>query len=139
MAIPNNGLITETNSQYYAGSQTFEAPIANSTITATFDTDLIFGNYDPTTAGYNLNNFRLYISALGLPGTFQEYTLAYTVLNNVITLGTAPQAGEWFVVQLLSQYGGEYGDRDAYGDVVENNYGGYAYTTLEDVITNVLC
>ena len=138
MAIPNNGLITETNSQYYAGSQTFEAPIANSTITATFDTDLIFGNYDPTTAGYNLNNFRLYISALGLPGTFQEYTLAYTVLNNVITLGTAPQAGEWFVVQLLSQYGGEYGDRDAYGDVVENNYGGYAYTTLEDVITNFM-
>ena len=138
MAIPNNGLITETNSQYYAGSQTFEAPIANSTITATFDTDLIFGNYDPTTAGYNLNNFRLYISALGLPGTFQEYTLAYTVLNNVITLGTAPQAGEWFVVQLLSQYGGEYGDRDAYGDVVEDNYGGYAYTTLEDVITNFM-
>ena len=33
MAIPNNGLITETNAQYYAGSQTFEAPIANSTIT----------------------------------------------------------------------------------------------------------
>ena len=24
MATPNNGLITETNSQYYAGSQTFE-------------------------------------------------------------------------------------------------------------------
>ncbi len=138
MAIPNNGLITETNSQYYAGSQTFEAPIANSTITATFDTDLIFGNYDPTTAEYNLNNFRLYISALGLPGTFTEYTSAYAVSNNVITLGAAPQAGEWFVIQLLSQYGGEYGDRDAYGDVVENNYGGYAYTTLEDVITNFM-
>ena len=138
MAIPNNGLITETNSQYYAGSQTFEAPITNSTITATFDTDLIFGNYDPTTAEYNLNNFRLYISSLGLPGTFTEYTSAYAVSNNVITLGAAPQAGEWFVIQLLSQYGGEYGDRDAYGDVVENNYGGYAYTTLEDVITNFM-
>ena len=138
MAIPNNGLITETNSQYYAGSQTFEAPIANSTITATFDTDLIFGNYDPTTAEYNLNNFRLYTSSLGLPGTFTEYTSAYAVSNNVITLGAAPQAGEWFVIQLLSQYGGEYGDRDAYGDVVENNYGGYAYTTLEDVITNFM-
>ena len=138
MATPNNGLITETNSQYYAGSQTFEAPIANSTITATFDTDLIFGSFDPTTAGYNLNNFRLYVSALGLPGTFQEYISDYTVTKNVIKLTTPPQAGEWFVVQLLSQYGGEYGDRDAYGDVVENNYGGYAYTTLDDVITNFM-
>ena len=138
MAIPNNGLITETNSQYYAGSQTFEAPIVNSTITATFDTDLIFGSSDPTTAGYNLNNFKLYISPLGVPGTFVEYTSAYTVLNNVITLTTPPQANEWFVIQLLNQYGGEYGDRDAYGDVVENNYGGYAYTTLEDVITNFM-
>jgi hypothetical protein len=138
MATPNNGLITETNAQYYAGSQTFEAPIANSTIAATFDTDLIFGNFDPTAAGYNLNNFRLYVSPLGVPGTFVEYTLAYTVLNNVITLNTPPQNNEWFVIQLLNQYGGEYGDRDAYGDVVENNYGGYAYTTLEDVITNFM-
>ena len=138
MATPNNGLITETNSQYYAGSQTFEAPIANSTITATFDTDLICGSFDPTTAGYNLNNFRLYVSALGLPGTFQEYISDYTVTKNVIKLTTPPQAGEWFVVQLLSQYGGEYGDRDAYGDVVEDNYGGYAYTTLDDVITNFM-
>ena len=138
MAIPNNGLITETNSQYYAGSQTFEAPIVNSTITATFDTDLIFGSSDPTTAEYNLNNFRLYISPLGVPGTFTEYTSAYAVINNVITLTTPPQANEWFVIQLLNQYGGEYGDRDAYGDVVENNYGGYAYTTLEDVITNFM-
>ena len=138
MATPNNGLITETNSQYYAGSQTFEAPITNSTITATFDTDLIFGSFDPTTAGYNLNNFRLYVSALGLPGTFQEYVSDYTVTKNVIKLTTPPQPGEWFVIQLLSQYGGEYGDRDAYGDVVEDNYGGYAYTTLDDVITNFM-
>ena len=138
MAKPNNGLITETNAQYYSGSQTFEAPIVNSTITTTFNTDLIFGNSDPTTPGYNLNNFRLYISPLGLPGTFVEYTSAYTVVDNVITLSVAPQSNEWFVVQLLSEYGGEYGDRDAFGDTVENNYGGYAYTTLEDVITNFM-
>ncbi len=136
MAKPNNGLITDA--QYYSGSQTFEAPIVNSTITTTFNTDLIFGNSDPTTPGYNLNNFKLYVSPLGLPGTFVEYTSAYTVVDNVITLSVAPQANEWFVVQLLSEYGGEYGDRDAFGDTVENNYGGYAYTTLEDVITNFM-
>jgi len=138
MAKPNNGLITETNAQYYSGSQTFEAPIVNSTITTTFNTDLIFGNSDPTTPGYNLNNFRLYVSPLGLPGTFVEYTSSYTVVGNVITLGVAPQANEWFVVQLLTEFGGEYGDRDAFGDTVENNYGGYSYTTLEDVITNFM-
>jgi hypothetical protein len=138
MATPNNGLITETNAQYYSGSQTFEAPIVNSTITTTFDTDLIFGSSDPTTANYNLNNFKLYFSSIGLPGTFVEYTSSYTVSNNIITLDVAPQADEWFVVQLLSQYGGEYGDRDAFGSTVEDNYGGYAYTSLEDVITNFM-
>ena len=119
MATPNNGIITETNAQYYAGSQTFEAPITGS-------------------AEYNLNNFKLYVSQLGIPGTFIEYTSSYTVLNNKITLGTPPDANEWFVIQLLSQYGGEYGNRDAYGDTVEDNYGGYAYTTLEDVINNFM-
>tara|TARA_R110002096_G_scaffold205829_1_gene391935 strand:+ start:353 stop:802 length:450 start_codon:yes stop_codon:yes gene_type:complete len=138
MAKPNNGLITETNAQYYSGSQTFEAPRPNSLLIANFDTDLIFGSHDPTTAEYNLNNFKLYTSQLGLPGTFIEYTSAYTVSNNVITLGVTPQATEWFVIQLLSQYGGEYGNRDAFGDVVEDNYGGYSYTTLEDVITNFM-
>jgi len=138
MAKPNNGLITETNAQYYSGSQTFEAPIVNSTITTTFNTDLIFGNSDPTTPGYNLNNFKLYVSPLGLPGTFVEYTSAYTVIDNVITLSVAPQTNEWFVVQLLTEFGGEYGNRDAFGNTVEDNYGGYAYTTLEDVITNFM-
>ena len=138
MATPNNGLITETNAQYYAGSQTFQAPIANSKLVATFDTDLVFGNSDPATAGYNLNNFRLYKSDDGTTGSFSEYTSTYTVLNNEITITGGVTVNDWFVIQLLSQYGGEYGNRDAFGDVVENNYGGYAYTTLEDVITNFM-
>jgi len=135
MATPNNGLITETNAQYYAGSQTFE-PSTSLKLLSTFDTDLIFGNFDPTTAEYNLNNFKLYVSASGVPNTFTEYTTSYTVSNNEITLPAART--QWFVIQLLNQYGGEYGNRNAYGDVVENNYGGYAYTTLEDVITNFI-
>jgi hypothetical protein len=137
MAIPNNGLITETNAQYYAGSQTFQQN-GSTTITTTFNTDLIFGGFDPTTAEYNNNNFRLYVSTTGVPNTFVEYITSYTVLNNVITLGVTPSVNEWFVVQLLSKFGGEYGDRDAYGDTVEDNYGGYAYTSLEDVITNFM-
>ena len=135
MAIPNNGLITETNAQYYAGSQTFE-PSTALTLPATFDTNLVFGSFDPAVGEYNNNNFRLYVSASGVPNTFVEYVTTYTVSNNIITLPAART--QWFVIQLLSKFGGEYGDRDAFGDVVENNYGGYAYTSLEDVITNFM-
>ena len=139
MATPNNGLITETNAQYYSGSQTFEAPIVSTKLTTTFDTDLTFGNYDPNTDTYNINNFRLYVSPNGLANQYQEYINAYTVEDNVITLAVIPPLGtESFVVQLLSQFGGQYGDRDAFGTTVEDNYGGYAYTSLEDVITNFM-
>jgi len=121
MATPNNGLITETNAQYYAGSQTFEAPIVSTKLITTFDTDLTFGNYNPNTDTYNLNNFRLYVSPNGLANQYQEYVNAYTVENNVITLATIPPLGT-----------------EAFGTTVEDNYGGYAYTSLEDVITNFM-
>ena len=72
MSIPNGGLITETNRQYYAGAQQFQtiAQTANNipndyigqTFISTFDTNLIFGNSDPSTEGYNLNNFKLFTS-----------------------------------------------------------------------------
>ena len=115
MAKPNNGLITETNAQYYAGSQTFVANGVGNSFTTTFNTDLIFGNYDPAQAGYNLNNFKLYSSTTGAPNTFLEYFNEYTVSGNVITITNTPNEDTWFVVQLLNEYGGEYGGRDAFG------------------------
>ena len=44
MAIPNGGLITETNRQYYAGAQQqyIAAGGTGLTITSTFDTDFSF-------------------------------------------------------------------------------------------------
>ena len=68
MPIPNGGLITETNRQYYAGSQQFTVPATavNQTFTSTFDTQLVVGtgNYsDQATNGYNLNNFKVYLSS----------------------------------------------------------------------------
>lgn len=138
MATPNMGLITETNSQYYAGSQTFVTDGSSSKLTATFNTDLEFGSSDPTTSGYNLNNFKLYYSTTGIPNTFVEYTSSFTLTDNVINLETVPLANTWFVIQLKNKQGGEYGNRDAFGNTVEENYGGYAYTKLEDVITNFM-
>lgn len=138
MATPNNGLITETNAQYYAGSQTFVMDGVKNSVTANFNTDLKFGDYNPTTSGYNLNNFKLYISSTGVVSDFTLYTSEYSVSNNTITFTNTPSNGNWIVIQLLNKYGGNYGDEDAYGSTVEENYGGYAYTSLEDVITNFM-
>jgi hypothetical protein len=46
-------LITENNKQYYAGSQSFIATAGNtSAFTTTFDTDLVFGSYNPSENNY---------------------------------------------------------------------------------------
>ena len=79
MSQPNGGLITETNAQYYAGSQIFIATTNQTVFKATFDTDIKFGSSDPTKEAYNDNNFRLYTSASGATGTFTEYTTTYTL------------------------------------------------------------
>ena len=137
MATPNGGLITETNAQYYAGTQVFVATNNQTIFTATFDTDIIFGASDPTNALYNNNNFRIYTSATGASGSFTEYTTAYSVVNNVFTLPTQA-TGTYVVIQLLTKTGGEFGNKDAYGSVVEDNYGDYQYIKVEDLVNNFL-
>ena len=84
MAQPNGGLITETNQQYYAGAQGFTVsdPAGQTDFTFTFDTDLVFGDYDPANVDYAKNNFKLYSSPTGL--TYTEYVLPYTVENNIV-------------------------------------------------------
>ena len=67
MAQPNNGLITETNSQYYSGVQMFQADGTQYTYPTTFDTDLVFYNYSPTDDTYGKNNFKLIIIVLIYP------------------------------------------------------------------------
>ena len=49
MPMPNGGLITETNAQYYAGAQGFvvTAVAGQNDFTFTFDTPLKFGSFDP--------------------------------------------------------------------------------------------
>ena len=132
------GLITETNQQYYQGAQQFVADGTSGLFTTTFNTDLVLGSWDSTDVDYALNNFKLYTSTTGLPGSFTEYTTIFTVTDNVISISPAPAAGVYFVVQLKKIDGGKYGNQDAYGEVVENNYGSYEYIKLNEVITNFL-
>tara|TARA_B100000427_G_scaffold73535_1_gene59592 strand:- start:1450 stop:2676 length:1227 start_codon:yes stop_codon:yes gene_type:complete len=138
MASPDGGLIQETSSQYYAGVQSFVADGTTNVYTTTFNTDLVFGNYDPNTVDYAKNNFKLYTSPDGMPGTFTEYTSAYTVVNNVITITAIPAQYTNIVVQLKILTGGYYGNNDAYGNVVEENYGDYGYVKVSDLVTNFL-
>ena len=137
MPIPNGGLITETNEQYYAGSQRFISD-GTGVITTTFNTDLILANSDPASLNYALNNFKIYTSATGLPGSYTDYLLAFTVTNNVIAFGAAPVAGIYIAVQLKALDGGSFGTENAVGTAVQENYGSYGYTSLNDVITGFI-
>ena len=136
------GLITETNQQYYQGAQGFLSTGDDAQVyTTTFDTDLIFGDWNPANANYALNNFKVYTSPTGLPQTYTEYLLAYTVVNNVIDITATLPAGTFVVAQLKVLSGGKYGQTEAekaYGDAVEDNYGSYEYIKLTDAIDNFM-
>ena len=134
------GLITETNEQYYAGSQKFLAATAlgGQAFTTTFDTELVFGGataWNPLDTKYALNNFKLYTAAPGVL-TYTEYINAFTVVGNTITLTAAVPQNTSVVVQLKRLDGGNYGNRNAVGEAVEENYGDYSYIKLNDVINN---
>jgi hypothetical protein len=136
MPMPNGGLITESNRQYYAGAQGFfvEDIAGQSVFTFTFDTEMILGSWDQDEAGYALNNFKLYTSPDGVEYT--EYLLEYSLEKNIITLADALDQGYYIVAQLKALEGGNYGDYDAYGDTVETHYGSYAYVSLNDIVNN---
>jgi len=138
----NNSLVTETNQQYYQGAQVFVAVNNQKDFVATFNTDLVLGSVNPTETDYALNNFKLYKSQTGLPGSFLEVTSGYTIASNTISFTNAPfndvPSTPYIVVQLKSLDGGNYGNQDALGTTVENNYGSYEYISLNDLVNNFI-
>jgi len=96
MPIPDGGLLTETNRQYYAGNQqlTVLATAANQTFTSTFDTDLVVGtgNYSsPGSNGYNVNNFKVYTSANAQTWTeLTPISTDFDVTANATSNGSQP-------------------------------------------------
>ena len=138
MPIPNGGLITETNEQYYAGAQRFISD-GTGVVTTTFNTNLIFGSSTVTDPGYALNNFQVYTSTTGLAGSYTEYPGPYTVSGNTLSLvGALPAIGHFIAVQLKMLNGGSFGNETAFGDTVQENYGSYSYTSLNDVINGFI-
>ena len=136
MPIPNGGLITETNEQYYAGAQRFlisDPPVIGDSVTTTFNTDLIYDSVNAT-----LTNFVVYTSLTGLATSYDEFTGPYTVAGNTITFTGTNALRKHIAVQLKSLGGGSFGNEDALGDTVQENYGSYAYTSLSDVINGFI-
>ena len=138
-------LVTETIQEYYLGAQVFVVDDAGgqTDFKTSFNTNLVFGSFDPTITNYALNNFKIYISATGLPNSFTEYTTAYRVNDDTISLGTTAvpvslAQGTYLVVQLKTLSGGNYGNQDAFGQTVEENYGGYEYLSLGDICDNFI-
>jgi hypothetical protein len=127
-------LITENNTQYYVGEELYVIDGVTITTTGpfvgTFNTDLIYYTNDTTALNYPLNNFEMFLSING-GLTFTPYTIQANVtyipivVGNTITLTNPLAIGNVFMVKL----------RDG---AIWENYGGYAYTSLEDVINNFM-
>ena len=141
----NNGLITENNEQYYAGSQGFRGAavgVGGQQFTTDFDTPLFLGSstsWNPTSPDYSLNNFKVYTSASGMAGSWSEWITEIILSNNnkTITLTADPGNNAYIVVQLTILTGGKYGQTEAekaYGQTVEDNYGSYQYIKLNSCI-----
>ncbi len=132
MARPDGGLIQETNLQYYAGAQIIYTSVAATTVyTFTFNTQLVLGSatsFAPTDPDFGLNNFKIYTSPNGI-NNWTEYVTTYTLVNNsngsTIALGNGQNIGTYVKVQLKA-------------GAVANNYGGYEYTKLKDIINNFM-
>ena len=134
-------LLTENNRQYYEGAQGFRGDGTTTKFTTTFDTNLKWYAAERTDESYGKNNFKLYTSVNGIPGSWSEVVADYTVSGNTIEFTTAPVDDLYIVVQLKKLDGGEYGNNTtekAFGSTVEDNYGSYAYTELNDIINNFL-
>ena len=139
MALLNNGLITETNRQYYEGAKSIVCDGSSNIFQFSgFNTPLIWAYGDQDSDNYALNNFKFYRSTdNGL--TFTEFFGIDSVTSDgIITIDYSPAYGVILLVQLNRLEGGKYGDNNAFGTVVEENYGSYAYITLDDIVNNFL-
>lgn len=132
------GLINETNRQYYEGAKSIIVTSATNTFSFEFNTPLVWYTSDVNNINYISNNFKLYFSSdNGLSFIDYDYQIQNVVVNTVY-LNVTLTPGQVILVQLKTLEGGNYGNDDAFGTVVEENYGSYAYITLDDIINNFL-
>ena len=117
------GLITETNAQYYSGQQTFSnlAGVSNPTFNCTFNVDVVSAFDSSGGMVSSASNYTIYINNVA-----QAENLSYVSnpSSNIITLRNGPYTGSIYI-QLKKP-------------AIEENYGSYEYTSLNDVINNFI-
>jgi len=117
------GLIKETNAHYYSGQQGYVVPASGGVDTILWKGDT---SLEPTIVGVQNSNYRVLKN-----NTILVENEDYTLSNNTITITGETSAtdslvyGDIIVIELLQK-------------AIESNYGGYAYTTLDDIINNFI-
>ncbi len=112
------GLITETNAHYYSGQQ---AHVALNSGSLTENVEWV-GNtkLKPSIPGVQNTNYQV---------IYKEDELVentdYTLNDSVVSINKNHVSGDIFIIQLLES-------------AIENNYGGYAYISLGDLINNFI-
>ena len=119
------GLITETNAQYYSGQQIFPnlaGVTINPTFNCTFKVDVISA-FDSLGSQVNSkSNYTIYID--GNPVN-EDLSYVSDPYNNIITLNGSYGPTTSIYIELKEP-------------AIAKNYGGYEYTTLDNVINNFL-
>ncbi len=139
-------LITETNRQYYEGAKSIVATAGQTIFNFSgFDTPFVWFTSNGDDENYELNNFKFYKSTNN-GVTFTEVVYYTTPISpritnvngGIITLNSGATSGNIYLVQLKRLEGGKYGDNNAFGTVVEENYSSYAYIKLDELINNFI-
>ena len=121
------GLITESNEEYYAGEKVFLVPTDTTSFATTFNTELQLSSSAAAT------NFVLQISS-DSGATYQPYTTAYP--GGVITLSNDNRTVNVSVA--VNGTAATLARIVLKANAVYNNYGGYSYVTLKDIVNTFI-
>ncbi len=114
-------LINETNAQYYSGQQVFSpiSNVTNPTLSCTFNTQLISAFDGNGTQISSFSNYTVYLDGAPL-----NENLSSVDSGNTIKLNGTYTANNIYVQ--LKKF------------AIEDNYGGYSYITLDNIVNNFI-
>lgn len=120
------GLITETNEEYYAGEKVFLVPASTdkSEFDTTFNTELVLSS------GSTYSNF-IFETSVDEGVTYVEYSAGIVSLSNnnkTVNVSVPVNGGASGVIARITLR----------VSAVQNNYGGYSYVKLVDVINTFI-
>ena len=114
------GLLSETNEQYYGGQQAFVAAAADNIFVWTGDTTLV-GTTGTTNTNFKVKVNNVVWNEVNVAQVGNQYRLTNT--NEITTPAMA--GGEVIVIELLD-------------NAKWNNFGGYSYIKMTDIIDNFM-